>query len=363
MKLLNNLIDALLRLLESADTHELFFASFFLVVAVVGPWIAQRVVGGVFRRILRKLDVDLVESAIQAVKGPLAIYIFVTFAVLSIDQFEHIPKGLHQFVSYTETVLNGIAVLVFAFRVVDIAAILFRRRMMKGAKTELDERWVKIVGWVGKAIVLFVGVISIMQGLGKSIVPYITGAGVFGAAFALAAQSTLGNIIGSFEIMMDRLFAEGDRIAFGDYDGFVTKMGLRSVEITALSGEKINLPNKDLVDKQIRNYSKGKLVFGKISVGLEYRHTKEDVGRAMGILKEIALGHSKIEEASAVFKNFAASSLDIDLYFWGDYKTGGEYVAIISDLNMEIKSRFDREQLAFAFPSSSVYLKNESHVK
>jgi len=114
----------MLRLLESAPTHELFFASFFLVVAVVGPWIAQRVIGGVFRRVLRKLDVDLVESAIQAVKGPLAIYIFVTFAVLSIDQFEHIPKGLHQFVSYTETVLNGIAILVFAFRVVDISAIL-----------------------------------------------------------------------------------------------------------------------------------------------------------------------------------------------------------------------------------------------
>ncbi len=359
MNLFNNLIDKGLRLLESADTHELFFAAFFFVVALVGPWIAQRLIGEVFRRVLRKLDGDLVESAIQAVKGPLAIYIFVTFAVLSIDQFEHLPKGAHQFVTYSETVLNGIAILVFAFRIVDISAILFKRRMMKGAKTELDERWVKIVGWVGKSIVLFVGVISIMQGLGKSIVPYITGAGVFGAAFALAAQSTLGNIIGSFEIMMDRLFAEGDRISFGDYDGFVTKMGLRSVEITALSGEKINLPNKDLVDKQIRNYSKGKLVFGRIAIGLEYRHTKEEVGRAMILLKEIALAHSKIAEASAVFKNFAASSLDIELYFWGNYKTGGEYIAIISDLNMEIKERFDRESLAFAFPSSSVYLKKE----
>ncbi len=359
MKYLNTAKEMILHLLDSAETQELFFAGLFFTLALVVPWIAQRVVGGVFRKVFRKLDRDLVESAIQAIKGPLAIYIFVTFTVLSLGQFEHIPKGLHQFAGYAETVLNGVAVLVFCFRVVDIIAILFKRRMMKGAKTELDERWVKIVGWVGKGIVLFVGVISIMQGLGKSVIPYITGAGVFGAAFALASQSTLGNIIGSFEIMMDRLFAEGDRISFGDYDGFVTKMGLRSVEITALTGERINLPNKDLVDKQIRNYSKGKLVFGKVGVGLEYRHTKEEIGRAIVLLEKIALAHEKISSASAVFKNFAASSLDIELYFWADYKTGAEYVSIISDLNMEIKAQFDREKFGFAFPSSSVYLKKE----
>ncbi|MES2310228.1 MAG: mechanosensitive ion channel domain-containing protein [Verrucomicrobiota bacterium] len=359
MSLWNHGREWVLHTLESTETHELFFAGLFLALALIIPWIANQIIGRIFRRLFRKLDHDLIESTVLAVKGPLAILIFVTFAVLALDQFDKIPKGFQNWSARIEIVLNGIAILVFAFRLVDIAAILFKRKMMQGAKSSLDDRWVKIIVGMGRAVVLFIGVVSIMDALKQPILPYLASAGVFGAAFALAAQSTLGNIIGSFEIMMDRLFSEGDRIAFGDYDGFVIKMGLRSVQITALSGEKITLPNKDLVDKQIRNLSKGKLVFGKVSVGLEYRHTKEDIHKAINALLEIARAHSKIKEASAVFRNLAASSLDIDLYFWAEYKTGGEYVAIISDLNMEIKERFDREGLSFAFPSSSVYLKKE----
>jgi len=33
------------------------------------------------------------------------------------------------------------------------------------------------------------------------------------------------------EIMIDRLFKEGDRISFGEYDGFVIRMGLSSITL------------------------------------------------------------------------------------------------------------------------------------
>lgn len=348
-----------MQLLNSTQTEELVFAGLFLFLAIFVPWIAQIVVASTFRKVLQKLDSDLVESAIKAVKGPLAIYIFVTFIGISLRQFEKLPKGLVDWIGHAETVLIGIALLVFSFRVVDIFAILFKRKMVEGGNTELDERWVKIVGWGGKTVVLFFGIMMIMKGLGKDIIPLITGAGVFGAAFALAAQSTCGNIIGSFEIMMDRLFKEGDRVTFGEYDGFITKMGLRSIQIMALSGETITLPNKDLVDKQIRNLSRGPLVFGKLTVGIEYRHTKADIEKAMEILKEVALAHPKIKECNTAFRSLAASSLDIDLFFWANYKMGAEYIKIISELNMEIKDRFQAAGLSFAFPSSTVYLKKE----
>ena len=41
------------------------------------------------------------------------------------------------------------------------------------------------------------------------------------------------------------------RCGIDQYDGFVVRMGLRSITLAALTGEKINLPNKDLVDKQL----------------------------------------------------------------------------------------------------------------
>ncbi len=356
MSLIPRTQDFLLNLWNQTPLHEWVFAGFFLALSLILPWIVGKIAELALRRGLRKLDRDLVESGVKAVQRPVSILVFTMFFMLALQQFGKMPAGVLRWAGHAETLLNGIAMLSLAFRAVEIAAVLFKRRMVSGDNTELDERWVKLVGVVGKGVVLFFGIVMIMRGLGKDILPLLTGAGFIGAALALAAQSTMGNIIGSFEIMMDRLFKEGDRISFGDYDGFVTKMGLRSIELTSLSGEKINLPNKDLVDKQIRNYTRKNVVFTKVSVGIAYDHSRQEIEKAMAILKKAALDHPKVKEAEVIFKGFGASTQDLDLHAWADYKDGIEYVHVLSELHLAVKERFDAEKIQFAFPTQTVYM-------
>ncbi|WP_175171866.1 mechanosensitive ion channel family protein [Achromobacter kerstersii] len=83
----------------------------------------------------------------------------------------------------------------------------------------------------------------------------IAGIGVGGFALALAAQSTIENLIGGVALFVDRPFRIGDTIQFGDQRGSVEMVGTRSSRIRALDGTLITVPNSDLAKMKIVNFS------------------------------------------------------------------------------------------------------------
>ena len=60
------------------------------------------------------------------------------------------------------------------------------------------------------------------------------------------------------------------------------------------------------------------------------------------------------------FNKFADSALNIlVVHFWNDsdYK---QYLAGMQELNLQIKQRFEAEKIEMAFPTQTVYVKNEA---
>jgi MscS family membrane protein len=65
-----------------------------------------------------------------------------------------------------------------------------------------------LLGFLAAAAIFITGLYRI----GVSLIPLLTGLGVGGLAFALAARPTLENIIGSFMIFVDKPFRVGQRV-------------------------------------------------------------------------------------------------------------------------------------------------------
>jgi MscS family membrane protein len=349
-------------LVKYFDTHvtsaEWLAFALNLLLGLILMVILSRVVASQLKKRLGHLDSGLADRVVAAISGPLNLLIFGYFFLLGFDQFKGMPGSIWQRVHDLYDLINLLVLLLFAFRLADIAAFYFRGKIASGS-TELDTRWADLVGYVLKGIILIGALISILNKIGINVLGLVTGASFLGAAVALASQKTIGNIIGSLEIMMDRLFKEGDRISFGEYDGFVTKMGLRSIELTAITGERINLPNKDVADQQIRNYSRQKHVRTVISVGLTYDHNRAQLERAMQLLIEIIGAHPRVREVNVVFRKFGESSLDLDAIFWADYKVISEYNALMNELNLTVKDRFDAEKIEFAFPTRTIVMQEK----
>ena len=86
--------------------------------------------------------------------------------------------------------------------------------------------------------------------------PALTGLGIAGAAIALAAQDLIRNLIAGVSIAGEKRFSEGDWINFGEgTDGIVENLQLRSTKIRKFDRSVIHVPNSDLANAPLTNFS------------------------------------------------------------------------------------------------------------
>jgi MscS family membrane protein len=84
------------------------------------------------------------------------------------------------------------------------------------------------------------------------------------------------------------------------------------------------------------------------------------VERAMQIIKEIYRSHPKTSDLIVTFNKLDSSSLNIMVIHWWDSLDFKEYFAGFEKLNLELKRRFDEEKISFAFPTQTVYMRQDS---
>ena len=94
-----------------------------------------------------------------------------------------------------------------------------------------------------------------------------------------------------------------------------------------------------------------------------YDTPAEKVKRAMMILEEVLKPHPKTADLIISFNKFESSSLNILVVHWWRSTDFKAYLLEFQQLNLEIKRRFDAEGINFAFPSQTVYLKQDSDWK
>ena len=359
---LNTGFHAVRYLARHFDSPDLISFYIYVAIGLLATLLVQRLTVRIVRMILRGSPPEVTNRVADALRMPAGLLTFSYFFMIGFDAIKAMPPTLWMHVhSNLYPIVNGLLVLIFSFRIVDIIAQVLRKRW-EGETTNLDERWADLIGRVGKLIVSIGAGLFIIQKIDPSfnIVPLLTGVSFVGAAVALASQSTIANAIGSMEIMIDRLFKEGDRISFGEYDGFVIRMGLRSITLAALTGEKINLPNKDLVDKQIRNYTRGKFNRTTLTVGVLYDNKRADLERALELMGTVIRANPRVDSCEINLLQFGGSSVDLQAIFWADYKTSTDYNKLMGDIQLALKEAFDQAKIAFAFPTRTVYLKSET---
>ena len=116
-----------------------------------------------------------------------------------------------------------------------------------------------------------------LERVGISLIPFLAGLGIGGLALALAARTTVENIIGGLILFIDRPVSLGDFCRFGEQFGTVENIGLRSTRIRGTDRTVTSIPNADFSQMNLVNYSqRDKIVFKKI-IGLRYETTSEQL--------------------------------------------------------------------------------------
>ena len=172
----------------------------------------------------------------------------------------------------------------------------------------------------------------------------------------MAVQQTLGNIVNSFLLSIDRPFEVGDRIEVDDTWGSVVSVGILSTKVLDRDERLVVIPNNTLVQSTIVNHARGggdgiaRRISIVLDIGVDYR---EDIDHVKYTLLQLAKECPYVidkPEPRILLHELADFAKVFRVYTWvEDYSD--EYVAR-DWLLRNIDERFGKENINIPFPTS-----------
>ncbi len=197
-------------------------------------------------------------------------------------------------------------------------------------------------------IVLFI-VLSIL-GLDTALTTLLGTAGVAGLAVGLALQDPIINLFAGIMMSVRTFFKIGDLVKTNDYFGIVEKISLRSTIIKTLQGQEVVLPNKNVYQNPLTNYSTSGERRIDLSCGVSYGDDLEKVKEITLAAIKDNINLKKGKPVELFFAEFGNSSINYTLRFWTNTGNQGNYLQLQSDAIMAIKKAYDANDITIPFP-------------
>ena len=207
-----------------------------------------------------------------------------------------------------------------------------------------------------RAVVWFAGLYFALNQLGIELFGILASLAVFSLIIGLAVQQTLGNIVNSFLLAIDRPFEVGDRIEVEGTWGSVVSVGILSTKVLDRDERLVVIPNNTLVESKVINHARGggdgvaRRISIVLDIGVDYR---EDIDHVKYTLLQLAKECPYVinkPEPRILLHELADFAKIFRVYTWvEDYSD--EYVAR-DWLLRNIDERFGTENINIPFPTS-----------
>jgi MscS family membrane protein len=262
-------------------------------------------------------------------------------------------------ISKAFTVLVACVLTYMALKFVDLLLRYWRQRATAETDRSFDEQLLPIVRKSLKAFVIVVAILVTCQNLQIDITAAIASLSIGGLAIGLAAQDTLANLFGAVALFVDKPFRVGDQVRIDSVEGTVEGIGMRSTRVRSLDGFLVTMPNKAVGNATVINISQRPSIRTEMNIGITYDTPPAKVDLALAIIKDVLGRHPMTKDFIISFNKFADSSLNILVLHWWNSKDFRAYITGFQDINLALKKRFDEEGINFAFPSQTLYVKQD----
>jgi len=283
-------------------------------------------------------------------------------------------------ISKVFAILYVILIALLIYRITNTVFFLKRERMKssKIVKNEVMNLIIKVIN----GLIIIVSIIVILKIFGVNLTALLSGLGIAGAAVAFAAKDSIANIFGSISILLGNVFEQGDWIETNDVDGTVVEIGLRASTIRTFDNALISIPNFELANKGVKNWSRrriGRRI--KMNLGVTYESNFKDIKKAIEEIRLMLQHHEGIanehtsfidptREARLVsledFKGikrttlvyldeFSDSSINILLYCFSKSVVWAEWLEVKEDIMYKIADILEKNNLEFAYPTMTIH--------
>ncbi|MCY4054150.1 MAG: mechanosensitive ion channel family protein [Hyphomicrobiales bacterium] len=320
-----------------------------------------RIAMHVLRRSGEKIRAKSLDRIADAMRAPLR-FLFPVIGLFLFKGMLVLSDGINVFTEQLLRSLFVVGVFWFVHGLVDFLIDL-ARDISRGSISEEVDQW--LCRSLRILVVLVAGA-TILEIWGIAIAPILAGLGIGGVAVALGAQDLFKNLIGGVAILVEKRFGIGDWIKVeGVVEGTVERIGYRSTLVRKFDLAPVYVPNHQLSDTGVVNYSAmlKRRIYWKI--GLSYSSSVEQLRKVRdGIEAYIASNDAFESDGGSMFvrvDNFSDSSIDILVYCFTKTTDWGEWLEIKEAFMYHIKDLVEGAGTSFAFPSRSVYVESLPH--
>lgn len=320
-------------------------------------------------RLAKKRGQSSLTLLLKALANPIyvatfAAGIFFAKAPLFFDDENGIRTAIGEGWTKLARVILAIAAAYGLYRLVDVIEYYLNRLVGK-TETKLDDMLVPIVRKALRLTIAIIAVLLISENiLGTNIKSLLLSAGVGGIAVALAAKDTIANFFGSITIFTDRPFQMGELIKIGEHRGPVESVGFRSTRVRTLQGHLVTIPNSVITNTSVENIGRRPFIRRTSNITITYDSGHTKAKKAVEIIKEVLAGVPEVntdpeKPPRVYFSDFNDCSLNIYMSYWVRPPDYWLYHQANEQVNLEIMKRFEAEQIEFAFPTQTLYVKKD----
>lgn len=206
-------------------------------------------------------------------------------------------------------------------------------------------------------LIRLITMIAVLGQFGVQTASIIAVLGAASLAIGLALQGTLQNIAAGMMLLFLRPFQVGEYIANSSVEGSVDEIGLFATKLTKADGVCLYVPNNQLWNSAITNYSRHDKRRMDLPIGIDY---KNDPAIAIRALTELLNADPRILTTPAplvVVSDHADSAVMLKIRFW---TMTTDFWAVRWDISQKIKPTLDAIGFSIPFPVQELRRENKT---
>jgi len=262
---------------------------------------------------------------------------------------KHVESAINLFWQVLPDLIIAIIILIVGFWFIKFINRLTRKFFENKDYDPTLESFLMHLISVGLKVILFVAVVTQLGVESSSLLAVLGSAGL---AIGLALQGSLANFAGGILILLFKPFRVGDFISAQGIDGTVKEITIFTTKVNTFGNQLAIIPNGQLSNNNIINFSAEETRRDKIDVGISYG---SNIKKAKDILLEICSEQAiilKEPEPQVFVGELADNSVNLTLRFWAkndDFWTAHFFVL------EELKRRFDEAEIEIPFPQRVIH--------
>lgn len=210
--------------------------------------------------------------------------------------------------------------------------------------------------------VIVIGVIIALQQVNFNVTGFLTGLGVVGLTIGFALQDIARNFVAGIILMIRQPFCVGDGVTVAGFSGTVLAVNPRDTVVKTWDGEMVVVPNINVFQNPISNFSRSQLRMRTIQIGLGYGQDAQSALALFLLTVESVPGVLDSPAPSVWADGLGNSTINLSARFWVDTKATNLF-EVHSNVVLALNTAAEKAGIELPYPIQTVRLEQSQRAQ